>query len=1039
MASSGGVSMENVSSAVRAGQPRSHSLFSASDVQNITLRYNQINEKMSSSQSADPGSKIEVEARFSNVTQAQFDNLHAALGYPPFRTSIVELSGGIRRITMGSLVQWEEKRDLSQPIFIRNNEGKDVVKISFATETPIAPPANFIPRLTRSRSRASVDLSGARVDLTEVLVENDRNVSSQYEVEVEMTGPLTAYLSAVNEIWLRLIFTSVQVGRITSDIETVFRTGGSGDKFARSILVEARNIKPRDLVWGGIVGPNVSGETRQSQDFQGFNPGVQYGVTLKADGTRRLLLLHQTGVWLVYPPHVYQYLGPLASTLSSQGKLLIETAKSKYNLSEVPVYLFDCELVSVPLTSGSGNVSRLLVFDTLIWTSRDVRKIPMIKVNSDPATRLAYSRIAPSFFSIQGYTVETKEILPIVTPTDVFTLSRQLLESDPGYPTDGLMFTPLGVEYNPRSSRYLLSDRVLTSLPDVCKWKPPEKITIDFEVRYDSRTNPRTVLLFSQGSGRGQDRRVLFTGSEITPLTPDMILDIPTVDTSEAIENGDIVEYAFVGGKMTPIRKRPDKLAPNYIDIANDNWKDIQDPVSMDWITGKSLDPAIWNHKSIKRSLLNSIEPGSYILDIGSGRGGDIRSWAGKRLRVLAVEPNPEHIEILRSRAEKNKFTNYKVVETVGQDSETIVSALYRRVDYVTLMLSLSFFWRSETDLDALTQTLVQSIGYGGKIIFLTINGDAVSEIASSSFTLGGARFSMPDSRTLDIDMPGTIVGQQREYLVFLSDLTSKLASYGIVLREHYRATSERVMPLEASVYSGLYSYGYYEHDGSTILPGPLPANTTRDPEMVSDEIKRTSISTAPSIRQEILPTQTQEMVPHQQTRAGPRDQQTVTEPDSETGRVIISPLGNLYLIGSYHGAGALLSSIMATLPDMFQGFDENGASERIADILEDPNMIEYGAAEGAARIRAGDPIGLDLVQHLALAIGRDILVWTRRNRTDDRVSALGSTGLGLPGVVMVLRTESDMGYGPVGIPDSGQVYTDIVDPNTISVLLSAF
>lgn len=914
----------------------------AADIQRITRQYNALSSNQRTSTEV-----LEIEARFQQVTQVQFDNLYAALGYPQYQSSTTEILGSTRKITTGTNVTWEEKRQVGEAITVR-----DQVKFSFSIERPIKPIFEFRPNITRTRSRASVSKPSSRIDLTEVLEENDKNARSKYEVEVELLqgGKLDEYLEVVSDVWTKLMSTNLAVKKIDKDLSAIL-----GEKFSRGILVEARNIKPRDLVWGGIVGP------------QNACPGVQYGVSIKADGVRRLLLVHPTGVWLVYPPNVYQFLGEV---LSDRGLYLINSAKEKHGLEQRPIYLFDAELIN----------NRLLLFDTLIWSSTDVRKKTML----DPAGRLAYTQMAPVFFKINestsNYSFEAKPIFHIVKPDDVFTLSRKLLEQDPGYPTDGLMFTPLGVEYNPRSSSYNLSDRVLTVLPDVCKWKPPNKITIDFQVRRDRGS----ISLWARGH-KGFEK---FTGSSMSPLTTYMISDVLIDGTP--MQNMEIVEFEFVENKMRPTRRRPDKLYPNFIDIANDNWRDIHDPLSQDWISGKTLDSAIFYHKKIKRELIRSIPRGSTVLDIGSGRFGDGRMWKELNLAVYAVEPNHEHIERFKSRAKLIEFTNYKIIDTVGQDTAKIVSEISSPVDCVTLMLSLSFFFGSSQDLDALTQTLVQTIKSGGRILFLTINGDAVKELGKTSFTLGGSKFNRPDAKTLDLDMPGTIVEVQREHLVMLSELTVRLGTYGFTLKEHYRATGERVMPVEAAIYSGLYSYGVYEHDGTT----PLPSKTT-NVEAATSELSNLEIG---------------------------------------IGVPVTSPLGQLYMLPQQNASDSLLSAVGLALPSLFNSPPAEWR-ELVAKELQLPDYQQYQPQEAIAILIGSDPITQALVNYLALAVGHDILVW---KKDDNSLSAVGRTEFKFGQVIMVAEDESGV-YHAVGILHEGKIHMDISDPATVAVLLSAF
>lgn len=946
-------------------------LLTSGQIQQITARYNEQARYINS------GEKLELEARFLNVTQAQFDALHAQLNFPPFVSSTVELAGGTRKITAGGASAWETKREVADPIFIeeRGTKGaKDLVKFSFSVESPSSPVPNFKARLIRTRSRATVQAPSAVIDLTEVISETDRKSESRYEVEVELAGTdLTSYLGVVTEIWSVLVYTTEKVKVIKQDVERVLR-----EPFVRGILVEARNIKARDLVWGGIVGPggarDENGNVVSSTLKEGC-PGVQYSVTLKADGVRRLLLLHATGVWLVYPPHVYQYLGPGLSEVGKRnvGLIRAELVKTQAAITE-PIYLFDCEEV----TDHQGK-KRILLFDTLIWSSRaegvvDVRS----KTALGPKSRLDYTQAGPSFFFLPNHLVQTKPIYKIVTPDDVFTLSRQLLQSRPDYPTDGLMFTPLGVEYNPRSSRYALKTRSLTVLPDVCKWKPPQEITIDFTLR----RRDGQVSLWSQGSGR----LVPFTGSKYEPLTSSMILDDPS------IPNDEIVEFDFINGMMHPKRIRPDKETPNFIDIAEDNWNDIQNPISERWISGLSIDPAISYHKKVKRELLGSLPEGATVLDIGGGKGGDLGLWKKKKLKVYTVEPNRNNSKFLLSRAKTNSFTSFELIETVGQDTVKILAALPRRVDAVTMMLSLSFFFGNDQDLEALTQTVVQSIKYGGRLLFLTINGDAVKAVGQTEFKLADTSFNLVNANTVDIHLPDTIVGEQREHLVDLDQLTQKLQRYGFHLREHYRATAERVMPQEVGVYSGLYSYGYYEHDGKSPLPGELPS-------------REAGVKVAPSSSMHRL--------------------EPAVSGVSQL-RPVDSPIGTLYLDPEPRD---FFSAVMLALP---QG--SRLTRQQLIQRLREPELAVYQTEPGASAIESGAEISLDYSQYLALAVGHDILGW---DLVDSQLTPLGETGLGLGSVVMIGKEGNK--YHTVGVLDQDTFHTDISDPATLKVLLSVF
>ena len=260
------------------------------------------------------------------------------------------------------------------------------------------------------------------------------------------------------------------------------------------------------------------------------------------------------------------------------------------------------------------------------------------------------------------------------------------------------------------------------------------------------------------------------------------------------------------------------------------------------------------------------IPRGSNILDIGGGQGGDASKWNRLPLRlkgrhdgfqpgtglVVAVEPNSDNRAELASRI--NTFglsERVTIVPTGGEDTVAITDAVRRfvpggKVDAVTLMLSMSFFWASDSHLDALVNTIVTNLKPGGMVIFLTINGDVVEQIFEPA--LGGpwitdkrivtadihlyprptGRYDISDNsqsqqsglygRPLDFNLPGTIVGAQREYLVHIADFTSRLSRFGINLYELHRAEGEKLLSADNLLFSSMYSYGYFVNDDETYL-----------------------------------------------------------------------------------------------------------------------------------------------------------------------------------------------------------------------------
>jgi len=142
------------------------------------------------------------------------------------------------------------------------------------------------------------------------------------------------------------------------------------------------------------------------------------------------------------------------------------------------------------------------------------------------------------------------------------------------------------------------------------------------------------------GGPRGQVTR--FSGSSTFPYNGTRV----TVSDKKFAHA--IVECAFKFQEpqgFVPVRVRPDKHRPNNSRTASSVWNDINDPISQETIEGHSLKVFRKLSNQVKRELLNQfLTPGDTILDVGSGRGGDLTKWLRLK-QVFAVEPNPTHRE----------------------------------------------------------------------------------------------------------------------------------------------------------------------------------------------------------------------------------------------------------------------------------------------------------------------------------------------------------------------------------------------------------
>lgn len=724
-------------------------------------------------------------------------------------------------------VRWERKQNLLS---------KDIndydVRISVSAEQPIQAVENFSPTLIRDRNRTSYEITLSKlsngqipgnvpmiIDMSEIMsIAKTCASNATYEVEVELAQGVQITPQVFQEfeqvvslvyMWLRgthTVYTSSMKTGLISRVNTLLKST-IGPNISKDEFVQARNIKKEDLVYGGIVGGKF-----------------KYAVTIKADGVRKFLVFDETGIWLIYPPFEYNLVIPRGT---SEG---IDWTKV---LDQINGTIVDCEVV----TPKDSNIPAYLVvgFDTLTYLGKDVR------------SNLYFDRLkvieSLTAINTKVLRIVTKPTEEILSPEDYFGKVSKFLElrKTMPYKQDGLMFVPINGIYNPRNENNLTQrQRVLTTYQDICKWK--DEITIDFIICWRNEdTNIKVQLLVAKDK-----QLVPFTGNNKLLVTDDMI------DSNDPLikdqKTGTVVEYALKTiqdepkiYKLVPVKLRHDKNSANTLETALANWDDIINHLDADDISGKSLKLMSAYHNRVKDTLFDTLKKTDKILDIGSGRGGDVSKWKQHTdSKIVAVEPNEKNRAELNRRIQLNGMSSkVVVVPTGGEDTPMITdqtSKFLPKADVISLMLSLSFFWKSPEMLDALVNTIVSNVSPGGTIIFNTIDGTKVRQLFTGdtkSIVLYPVSMKLvaetgtPFGNQLDIVFPKTIVGEQTEYLVYMNALTERLAKYGFTLEWTKVADAEKLLTPEQMKLSSCYTYGVYRNTNPSLITSNLNTSVT--------------------------------------------------------------------------------------------------------------------------------------------------------------------------------------------------------------------
>jgi hypothetical protein len=719
-------------------------------------------------------------------------------------------------------VKWQQKTNLYN--YDSSNDG---VRLSINEENPTAA-TNGRPNYTRTRSRISFlsKDNNYRIDLTIVLGTSVNNrVFKTHEVEIEYRGKNYAFAKTdihkkATEISNLMYGTYHYYNQkmlldFKKDVSYYLHLNGD---IKKSDVVDARNIKKTDIVYGGLINTEKSKNYYKSE-VMAINVAPKqtysrYGVTTKADGLRKLMVINEEGIWIYFSPFEYNLvISPLP--------------KEIYDFVGI---VFDGEHI----VGDNRDNSMYLIFDLIAFQENTVIQLYTYEKRVS-YTKYILSKIENFFYDFK---IEIKPTYIIENETDLWYYTNKLLDEKHSYEIDGLMFIPMDTIYYINNyinnANVKPSERILSKIPDVCKWKDPKNITIDFAV-YRTQSGP-LLMLYSEKDGK----LIPFTGRRTNPFSSSTMLD-RTSPLLNDIEHNTVVEFEWINNKMVARKIRSDKLGPNKLTTALSNWDDLKNPITEADIRGKSLSFSYHFLNQVKRSMYEAIEnpEKANILDTGSGKGGDVSKWT-KFNSIVALEPNEVHIAELESRLENTPIEKkVEIIQAGGEDvafiSESIASIKenlhFKSITDVTLMLSLSFFYSSVYMLDALINTIVENLEVGGSIHILTIDGYSMVEKMNRdgidhSFTILNStvkfynRISENYGTPVDFILPNSIVGNQREYLVYLDILTAKLKTFGFTEKSFTicdsspskRIPNPIILSPENKEFVGLYSSIVYKN-----------------------------------------------------------------------------------------------------------------------------------------------------------------------------------------------------------------------------------
>jgi len=596
-----------------------------------------------------------------------------------------------------------------------------------------------------------------------------------------------------------------------------------------------------------------------------IDPRSNWAVTAKLDGSRRFLLITEFGTYACSPPEDVWRVGPANRMFATT--------------------LLDGEYVEIKDDDGVVTNAIYFVFDILFYKSRDVRGANFL-------TRLRYANEVARGIQLGGnIEVRAKKFFTEGTTyektSSAFEDVRKL--EGEGFGLDGLIFQPYirylnNYTYKWKPPRNLTIDFLLLPV-EVTKggvaaikgkhnYCPPKgKNEFSTLVGRRGGKTVRNIKVPSEGeNAEGEEvEEIENTGEQVVEKQDDDIfkgttaypfkgtISIPGGELFGMPVSGRIVECAWneASEVFVPVRFREDRDRLNNIATATDVWRDIMNPVPSATIKGENLQAMRRFHNNVKYEVLcdtlkrvhnilkelscDKLESKkSVIIDIGTGRGGDLMKW--QRLgvsTVYAVEPSATNRAEMKKRLReitKGDPNGYKVkvitVPTVVEDTSNIVSTLGDNISDVNAMFaffSLTFIPKNEETYSAFFDTLDQTVPEGGFFSGIVLDGGRVRKLLDAvrkekkladddAASYESKAFSLTQSTlfddspygneiVIDINDPDSMVKNQTEWLLDFDRFSEDLNARGFVFVDGNFLDEGPVyytLPGDSQIFSGL-------------------------------------------------------------------------------------------------------------------------------------------------------------------------------------------------------------------------------------------
>lgn len=488
-----------------------------------------------------------------------------------------------------------------------------------------------------------------------------------------------------------------------------------------------------------------------------------YCVSEKADGERCLVYIDEKGdLSRIHKP--FNLIPMINSKNNKNSKNNSKNSVSNFGKA-FSKSLWDAEYIK--------ELDLLLIFDVLIHNNQQIWRKPFKEryeiVKQWKATN----------------NIRHKEFYFPDNDHNIFQLSEKMYSMKYPYEIDGLIYTPINVNYE-KSQIY--------------KWKPVEETTIDFLIRdLKQSKKEKSVNLFvnmsrrifdSKGYKIGPEYRKLFPFItddspqlpyyfEISPIAEFPIKmvksngqEVPCYDKIPVNDNT-IVEFWYdktekeEKNRWKPYRLRLDKTAdymqlakdgkyrgdagPNSWRTAEENYKIIQNPVTKEVIFGKEQLPEKYYKEEkvnkrgeesevykfnnfVKRKLYDTyLKRGDVIMELASGRGGDLFKMLKRQpKKIIMVEVDEGALKEAKKRWEGmsegnrgNTEIEFIQMDLLKPDMNKLEKVVVKNgVNVIGCQFAFHYFMKSATTIKNILEIVKTFLKKDGYFFYTSYNGE---------------------------------------------------------------------------------------------------------------------------------------------------------------------------------------------------------------------------------------------------------------------------------------------------------------------------